>query len=285
MDGRTDVHHNPFLLLHDGLTLRHSLRRHDPKELRQDPPNLPQLVIESVSIYTLSERSEESIYTTPLNVKLQTSNHGLHQCPQSLRGLDRIRTAYQSQQVHPRCNRTGHPRRPLHGIPARCGSHVRHRNLSLTYILIWMSKSKTTTPATSVVESVSSSTRKATARTGTTTTSVKIAKQRGTSALNSNPTTETTMTIDNFFGKPVGSAVLFLNGFQFGKRLNDLNRCARLVPDDVKGMASMLSNTPQAGPATAKLAIDQLVSWADDAEQLEDSLRSEMFTDSEKFTA
>ena len=93
------------------------------------------------------------------------------------------------------------------------------------------------------------------------------------------------MTIDNFFGKPVGAAVLFLNGFQFGKRINDLNRCARLVPDDVKGMASMLSNTPQAGPATAKLAIDQLVSWADDAEQLEDSLRSEMFTHSEKFTA
>ena len=75
------------------------------------------------------------------------------------------------------------------------------------------------------------------------------------------------MTIDNFFGKPVGAAVLFLNGFQSGKRLNDLNRCARLVPDDVKGMASMLSNTPQAGPATAKLAIDQLVSWADDAQK------------------
>ena len=130
-----------------------------------------------------------------------------------------------------------------------------------------MNKSETTTPATSVVESVYSSTRKATARTGTTTTSVKIAKQRGTSALNSNPTTETTMTIDNFFGKPVGAAVLFLNGFQSGKRLNDLNRCARLVPDDVKGMASMLSNTPQAGPDTATLAIDQLVSWADDAQK------------------
>ena len=148
-----------------------------------------------------------------------------------------------------------------------------------------MNKSKTTTPATSVVESVSSSTRKATVRTGITTTNVKIAKQRGTSALNSNPTTETTMTIDNFFGKPVGAAVLFLNDFHFGKRLNDLNRCARLVPDDVKGYASIVASTPQAGTATVKLAIDQLVSWADDAEQLEDSLRSEMFTDSEKFTA
>ena len=74
------------------------------------------------------------------------------------------------------------------------------------------------------------------------------------------------MTIDNFFGKPVGAAVLYLNDFHFGKRLNDLNRCARLVPKDVKGMASILSNTPQADTATAKLAIDQLVSWADDAE-------------------
>lgn len=75
--------------------------------------------------------------------------------------------------------------------------------------------------------------------------------------------------MDNFFKRPVGAAVLFLNDFHFGKRLNDLNRCARLVPKDVKGMASILSNTPQAGTATAKLAIDQLVSWADDAENSE----------------
>ena len=86
---------------------------------------------------------------------------------------------------------------------------------------------------------------------------------------------------DNFFGQPVGRAVLFLNDFHFGGRLNDLNRCARLVPDDVKGMASILSNTPQAGTSTAKLAIDQLVSWADDAEQLEQSLITNMITDSE----
>ena len=75
--------------------------------------------------------------------------------------------------------------------------------------------------------------------------------------------------ISNFFKRPVGAAVLFLNNFHHGKRLNDLNRCARLVPDDVKGMASILSNTPQADTATAKLAIDQLVSWADDAEKAE----------------
>ena len=72
--------------------------------------------------------------------------------------------------------------------------------------------------------------------------------------------------MDNFFKRPVGAAVLYLNDFHHGKRLNELNRCARLVPKDVKGMASILSNTPQADIYTAKLAIDQLVSWADDAE-------------------
>ena len=75
--------------------------------------------------------------------------------------------------------------------------------------------------------------------------------------------------MDNFFSRPVGAAVLFLNDFHFGKRLNDLNRCARLVPKAVKGMASILSNLPQAATATAKLAIDQLVTWADDAEKSE----------------
>jgi len=75
--------------------------------------------------------------------------------------------------------------------------------------------------------------------------------------------------MDNFFKRPVGAAVLFLNDFHFGKRLSDLNRCARLVPKDVKGMASILSNTPQADTATAKLARDQLVTWADDAENTE----------------
>ena len=73
--------------------------------------------------------------------------------------------------------------------------------------------------------------------------------------------------MSNFFKRPVGAAVLALNDLHFGKHLNDLNRCARLVPDDVKGMASMLSNTPQASTETANLAIDTLVSWADDAQK------------------
>ncbi len=42
--------------------------------------------------------------------------------------------------------------------------------------------------------------------------------------------------MDNFFSRPVGASVLFLNDFHFGKRLNDLNRCARLVPKDVKAL-------------------------------------------------
>ena len=72
--------------------------------------------------------------------------------------------------------------------------------------------------------------------------------------------------MDNFFSRPVGAAVLFLNDFHFGKRLNDLNRCARLVPKDVKGMASVVSSVPHADADIAKLAIDTLVEWANDAE-------------------
>ena len=56
--------------------------------------------------------------------------------------------------------------------------------------------SLTTTSATSVVASVSFSALTTTASTGNTTSSVKIAKQRGTSALNSSPLTETTTTIN-----------------------------------------------------------------------------------------
>ena len=77
--------------------------------------------------------------------------------------------------------------------------------------------------------------------------------------------------MDNFFKRPVGAAVLFLNDFHFGKRLNDLNRCARLVPKDVKGMASLLSNTnpTDLSDAAKDSVIDCLVEWADKAEQLE----------------
>ena len=99
-----------------------------------------------------------------------------------------------------------------------------------------MNKSKNTTTATSVVGSVSSSTRKATARTGTTTTSVKIAKQRGTSASNSNLTTETTMTT-NF--PTIGSAVLYLNSLHYGEFLDRLNVVARHDPEWIRNIADI----------------------------------------------
>ena len=78
-----------------------------------------------------------------------------------------------------------------------------------------------------------------------------------------------TMVKDNFFSRPVGAAVLYLNDFHFGKRLNDLNRCARLVPDDVKGYASLASNTTFLSDDAKDAVIDVLVSLADDAENSE----------------
>ena len=87
--------------------------------------------------------------------------------------------------------------------------------------------------------------------------------------------------MDNFFSRPVGAAVLFLNDFHHGKRLNDLNRCARLVPKDVKGMASMLSNTTDLSDDAKNAVIDTLVGWADTAEQLEEKLLCDIIVDSE----
>ena len=78
------------------------------------------------------------------------------------------------------------------------------------------------------------------------------------------------ISMDNFFKRPVGAAVLFLNDFHFGSRLNDLNRCARLVPDDVKGFASLIAGVkPQAKAEHVGQIIDTLVELADDAENAE----------------
>ena len=87
--------------------------------------------------------------------------------------------------------------------------------------------------------------------------------------------------MDNFFKRPVGAAVLALNDLHFGKHLNDLNRCARLVPEDVKGMASLISNSTFMSDEAKDAVIDQLVSWADDAEQLEEKLLNDIIVDSE----
>lgn len=99
-----------------------------------------------------------------------------------------------------------------------------------------MTKSETTTPATSAVAAASSSARNTTARTGTTTTSVKIAKQRGTSASNSNPLTETTM-MTNF--PTIGSAVLYLNSLHYGEFLDRLNVVSRHDPEWIRNIADI----------------------------------------------
>ena len=69
--------------------------------------------------------------------------------------------------------------------------------------------------------------------------------------------------MDNFFSRPVGAAVLFLNDFHFGANLSKLNRAARLVPKDVKGFASLLSDTPNADPDHVQEIIDLLDDYAD----------------------
>ena len=72
--------------------------------------------------------------------------------------------------------------------------------------------------------------------------------------------------MNNFFERPVGAAVLFLNDFHFGKNLGVLNRAARLVPKDVKGFASLLSDTPNADPDHVQDIINLLDAYANDVD-------------------
>ena len=74
------------------------------------------------------------------------------------------------------------------------------------------------------------------------------------------------MVKDNFFSRPVGAAVLFLNDFHFGANLTKLNRAARLVPKDVKGFASLIANTPAVDADAVQDIVDLLDSYAHDAE-------------------
>ena len=74
--------------------------------------------------------------------------------------------------------------------------------------------------------------------------------------------------MDNFFKQPVGRAVLFLNDFHHGKYLPELNRAARLVPSDVKGMASMVSMSKEADASVVEAVIQNLTQWADGVEEL-----------------
>ena len=72
--------------------------------------------------------------------------------------------------------------------------------------------------------------------------------------------------MDNFFKRPVGAAVLYLDDFHFGKNLDVLNRAARLVPKDVKGFASLLSDTKDADPDHVQDIIDLLDNYANDVD-------------------
>ena len=73
------------------------------------------------------------------------------------------------------------------------------------------------------------------------------------------------MVKDNFFQRPVGAAVLYLNDFHFGRNLSVLNQAARLVPDDVKGFASLVANTPNISADQVQDVINLLYDYANDA--------------------
>tara|TARA_B100000424_G_C22884654_1_gene470710 strand:- start:783 stop:1028 length:246 start_codon:yes stop_codon:yes gene_type:complete len=81
--------------------------------------------------------------------------------------------------------------------------------------------------------------------------------------------------MDNFFKRPVGAAVLYLNDFHFGKNLAVLNRAARKVPKDVQGYASLISNVPNVSPDTVQQIINLLDVHANDAIAAENELFSE----------
>jgi len=72
--------------------------------------------------------------------------------------------------------------------------------------------------------------------------------------------------MDNFFKRPVGAAVLYLNDFHHGKNLDVLNRAARLVPKDVKGFASLLTDTPNVNADHVQEIVDLLNDYANDVD-------------------
>ena len=73
------------------------------------------------------------------------------------------------------------------------------------------------------------------------------------------------MVKNNFFSRPVGAAVLYLNDFHFGRNLDVLNRAARLIPQDVKGFASLVANAPDVSADHVQDIINLLDDYANDA--------------------
>jgi hypothetical protein len=82
-----------------------------------------------------------------------------------------------------------------------------------------------------------------------------------------NPSNFTPMT--NLFEQPVGRSVLVLNNLHFGKHLDALNRCARLVPDYVKGFATLVVSTPYMNDVAKDDVIRMLIGLADEADPVE----------------
>ena len=77
--------------------------------------------------------------------------------------------------------------------------------------------------------------------------------------------------MNNFFSQPVGRSVLYLNDFHNGKFLDELNRAARLVPSDVKGMASLVSMADDADASMVEAVVQNLTKWSDGVDELNQS--------------
>jgi hypothetical protein len=73
---------------------------------------------------------------------------------------------------------------------------------------------------------------------------------------------------ESLMRRPVGASVLVLNDFHHGKYLNVLNRAARLIPDDVRGIARIVANYDNPTPEAVEKFIKNLDEWADGVEQL-----------------
>ena len=60
----------------------------------------------------------------------------------------------------------------------------------------------------------------------------------------------------------LGSAVLYLNDFHFGKRLHQLNKVARIIPDDLMEVAEYLHGNPNVTSHLVATCIEALAQAA-----------------------
>lgn len=94
---------------------------------------------------------------------------------------------------------------------------------------------------------------------GLTTTSVKIAKQRGKSTSNSPQSAEKmTLVEPNFHLLPPGAAVLYLNDFHHGEHLPLLNKIARYCPWEIRHWSNDIALTHDGTARHVEIIIDLL---------------------------